>query len=368
MDVTTDSAEALDTPALVRIATAAGYILSTRMLETFRSDSLIPRPTRVGYRGRAPRWLYPRGSGRQLLALLRHRERTKDPNVLRVLLWLEGYPIPIESVRRSINDGIQVVMSGIEREIAARADRPDVDSRDEAIRQLASGVAAKRGRKALPRRSRIKANDRARSAELLIRTFVLGEDVEVTSEDADTVERTMGLTPNGRRHRIDGAGPWLTGPATALFDAADVIALPRAIQSIIDATDAELALARDLVQVLWQGLPVVARMMAVMFDDDNFAGMAGLARLDEDPDIVIILVPAVVGMLRIGWSDNIEATAASLRAMPDFAADMQQVLDLPSALVQERLSSQPAKDQLRMQRMIAAALDGTLPTKAPINR
>src|ERR1700677_2575376 len=85
--------EGLQSVDLLAAAGQAGTGVSDRMLETFRAQGLMPRPRRVGYRGRAPIWRYPPGADRQLLALLGWREHTKDPDVLQVLLWLDGFPI-----------------------------------------------------------------------------------------------------------------------------------------------------------------------------------------------------------------------------------------------------------------------------------
>jgi len=350
----------LDTPALVAAAAAAGYAVSPRMLETFRAEGLMPRPLRVGHSGRAPRWESPVGSERQLLQLLRYRESTKDANVVRVLLWLDGFAVSPDLVRSSIAASLDSMLATVDDFIRSRAERSSNATRDEAVRQLAASMAARRGPKALPRHNRVKAHERARSLELVIRTLGLGEAVEVSEADARMVERALGIAPNGRRHLVDGEGPWLTGPATAMFEAAEVIALPRAAQVIKDATDTELEQARDLVCVLWRGLPMIARLIATMFDDDNYIGMAGLTLLDQEPMMVVILIPAVVGMLRAGWVENIEAIATSLRNLPDFTAEMEQVLNLPQPLVQQRMADQPPEAQQRMQRMIDAALDGRL--------
>jgi hypothetical protein len=207
----------LDSKALIEVAAAAGYKVSGRMLETFRGQSLLLTPTRAGYRGRTPVWLYSPGADRQLLALLAWRERTKNPNVLRVLLWLDGFPIPLVVVRAALADGLQAMVDLLDREITAHARRHGLDprnaaDRDQALSLIAGALAAKRGQKALPRHARVGASQRARAVTLLLRAFALGEPGEVTTEEAITVERVMGLSPNGRRHRVDGAGPWLQAP------------------------------------------------------------------------------------------------------------------------------------------------------------
>jgi len=121
--------------------------------------------------------------------------------------------------------------------------------------------------------------------------FALGERVDATPEDAATVERVLGIAPSGRRHHVYDAEPWLTGPAEAIFAAAEVVALPKVLQAVETATHAELETARQFVVALFRYLPLMARMMAVLFEDENYAGMAGLQRVDERPELVLLMVP-----------------------------------------------------------------------------
>ncbi len=104
----------------------------------------------------------------------------------------------------------------------------------------------------------------------------------------------------------------------------------------------------------------MARLMAVLFDDDNYAGMSGLQHLDEHPDIVMIMVPWVVGRLRAGWQDNLQAIATALDAMPELVAQTEQILDMPDNAIKANLSGAPAHVRETVQRIIDAAIDGTL--------
>src|SRR5580698_9701780 len=91
-----------DSAALLRAAARTGELVSERLLETFRAQGLIPRPYRVGNCGRSPIWRYPPGTERQLIALLRWRQHSKDPDLLKALLWLDGFPIPDATVREAL--------------------------------------------------------------------------------------------------------------------------------------------------------------------------------------------------------------------------------------------------------------------------
>ena len=356
-----------DSAALLRAAARAGEQLSERLLETFRAQSLIPRPRRIGNCGRTPLWRYPPGTERQLVALLRWRQHTKDSDLLTVLLWLDGFPIPDAVVREALLRGLHAMTWTIEREIDQRARRLGVDpadrsARDRAISELAHTAAGKRGNAPVPRRSRVRASDRAHAVSLMIRLFGLGEKIETTAQDAALVERVLGLAPNGRRRTIDGAGPWLTGPAEDLFSAAEITAIPNLPAAVADASEAELATARQIVTTLFRFLPLMVRMTGAMFGDENYTGLAGLSQLDQHPEAVIYLVPMVIGMLKAGWAENLEAVTSALRPFPELATHTQRILGMPAETVEAILAGQPAEARDRAQRLIDAAIEGQFDT------
>jgi hypothetical protein len=353
----------LDSEALRWAAARAGSEISDRMLETFRAQGLIPRPRRVGYRGRAPVWGYPPGTDRQLAALLQWRQQTKDPDLLKVLLWLDGFAIPATAIRDALAGQLRAMTETIEREISHQARRlglnPSEDSgRSQAIDALARTMAAKRGATPVPRRGRVRAPDRAHAVALVIRLFGLGETLEGTAAEGAAMERVLGIAPNGRRHTIAGTGPWLTGPAEALFDASGIVGLPSLVGAVTDASDAELAAARQTVIALFRHLPLMVRMLGAMFGDENYAGLAGLGQIDQHPEIVLYIVPAVMAMFRAGWDENLDAVTSALRQFPELAAQTKRGLDTPTATVNANLADQPAAVRERAQRLINAAVEG----------
>ncbi|MFG2276030.1 hypothetical protein ACGFNY_40500 [Streptomyces chartreusis] len=361
MSVDSTGVESAD---LLRAVAAAGFRVSERMLEDFRSSAqgLLPRPQRGANRGRRPVWLYPPGSGRQLVSLLRWREYTKDPNILRVLLWLDGFPISTGAVRNSVNATLSTTSQTLERELAVEASRLGLDpaaGREAALSSISSALAAKRGPSALPRLVRVTASERADAVELLLRLFAFGETVDTTEEEASTVEKVLGVLP-GRRQGVNGSGPWLVGPARDLFDAAQFVSVPRMAETAIEATDAELESARPIVAMLFRILPLVAKMIGALFGNDNYTGMQGVGHLNENPEFVMLLVPMVVGMIRAGWQENLDTIATALEPFPALVADIERVLDLPSKQVERNLEGQPAPVQHRARLLIDAALDGKL--------
>jgi hypothetical protein len=355
----------LESADLLAAATRTGTEISDRMLETFRAQGLIPRPRRVGYRGRAPVWRYPPGADQQLVALLSWRERTKDPDVLQVLLWLDGFPIPAAAVRDALTRQLRNVIDAIGKEISRHArdlglDPADETARNQAIDTLARTMAARRGTTPLVRRTRMRASDRAHAVALLVRVFGLGETIDGAAQDATAMEQVLGIAPNARRRSISGEEPWLTSPAEELFDAAGIVGLPRLAEAVATATEPELCAARQTVVALFQYLPLMIRMVGVMFGDDNYTGLAGLGQFDQQPEYVFYLVPMVISMLRAGWKENLDAVTTALQPFPELAAQAQRILDMPASRVDANLAGQPAAIRQCAQRLIEAAIEGTI--------
>jgi hypothetical protein len=360
----------LESADLLAVALQAGTKISDRMLEAFRAQGLIPRPHRAGYRGRAPIWRYPAGADRQLLALLRWRERTKDPDVLQILLWLDGFPISAVAVRDALARQLASVIDAIDREIGRHArdlglDPSDETARGPAIDALARTMAGKRGTTPLVRRGRMRSSDRTQAVALLVRVFGLGEQIDGSAHEGALVENVLGIAPNGRHHTIDGEGPWLTGPAEDLFGAAGIVGIPRLAETVADATEAELDAARQTVVTLFQYLPIMIRMVGVMFADDNHTGLAGLGQLDQQPEFVIYLIPMVMAMLKAGWKDNLDAVTSALQPFPELAAQAQRILGMPAAQVEKNLAGQPAAVRQRGERLIEATIEGKFDVNNP---
>jgi hypothetical protein len=265
------------------------------------------------------------------------------------------------------------VIDAIDQEISRRARDLGLDPADEAaqgpaIDDLARIVAAKRGPTPLVRRTRMRASDRTRAVALLVRVFGLGEIIDGTAHDSTLIENVLGMSPNGRRRSISGEEPWLSGPAEELFGAAGIVGLPRLAEVIADATDAELGAARQTVVAMFHYLPIVIRMVGVMFGDDNYTGLAGFGQLDQQPEFVIYLIPVIISMLRAGWQENLDAITAALQPFPEVAAQAQRIVEMPAAEVRANTASQPATVRQRGERLIQAAIEGKFEVNNPNGR
>ena len=352
----------LDSPALLAAASAAGHPITDRMLAALRAQGLVPSPQRAGYQGRTPVWLYPAGADGQLVALLRYRAGTRDPDLLRVLLWLDGFSIPTGDVRRVLAGHLRQMTEAIEQAIKVEAGQRGLDPADDAARAqalsgLAGAMAAKRGTSALPRHGRTPARDRAEAVELLVRSIGLGEHVAGTPDQGEAVERVLGVSPGRRRSPVSGQ-PWITGPTEEIFGAADMVSMPRLLEIMIDAPDAEIEAARQSVIALIRILPLAARMMDALSGKDNSVGLKGLEQVAERPEAVLWLLPAVVALTRGGMSENISAVTEALQPLPRLAERARALPDMPAATLRGNLETQPEKVRRQVERIVAAAIDG----------
>jgi hypothetical protein len=355
----------LDGRALHDAAARAGVPVSERMLESFRYEGLMPRPRRAGQRGRSPVWVYPPGADAQLVRLQRWRARTKDTGVLKVFLWLDGFPVPAADVRAALLGYLGKMSSFIEQAVSSRAeelglDLADPDGRSAAVEELARVMAAKHGSTPIPRRARTSAADRSHALALLVRTIGLGEPVKGTPAEGEAVERVLGIGPNGRRYSPDGAGPWLTGPAEEIFGTAGIVGIPGMLKTLEDVPDDILAQARQSVNALFRLLPLAARMMDVLAGQDNAGGLAAMEQIADNPENVMWVLAAVTTMLATGWGENLAALTDSLQQIPELAERATGLLDLTTAELGVRLAGKPVQERHQVERIVDAAIDGKL--------
>ncbi|MFB8086853.1 hypothetical protein [Streptomyces sp. NPDC055992] len=348
---------------LLRAATSAGFgTLTERQMEEFRYDGLMPRPVRVGNDGNRPVWLHPPGSDHRLVRLLRWREHTKDKDVLRVVQWVEGFPVALNDVRASATVVMENLAHGLEQIFGAEASRQSldpVDDKDTVVDSVAATMAAMRGKNALPRPIRLPAGERATAVAHLLQIFGLGTQPDLAEAEAQTIEKVLGVSP-GRRQRVEGAEPWLTGPARALNDAADFVSLPRMAEALADATDADWQEARSPAAALFLQLPVFTRALAALTGKANFAGMGGSIEWDSEPLFAVILIAFVLGARQSGWYDNISNLTDALGQWPTLVGEMKPVLDMPQHQLKRNLAGHGPEMEARTHRIIQALLDGDL--------
>ncbi|WLQ37646.1 hypothetical protein P8A18_31260 [Streptomyces castrisilvae] len=126
----------------------------------------------------------------------------------------------------------------------------------------------------------------------LLQIFGLGTQSGLAEAEAQTIEKLLDVSP-GRRQRVEGSEPWLTGPVSAFNDAADFVSLPRMAEAPASATNAEWQEARSLAAAFFLQLPVFPRALVALTGKGNFAGMDGTPEWDSEPFFAVILIAFV---------------------------------------------------------------------------
>jgi DNA-binding transcriptional MerR regulator len=361
----------LQTAQLLDLAGETDRSVTERTLEYWRHQGLLPRPERSGQNGKRPVWDYPSETGDQLRALLRLRQQSKDPNVLRAALWYDGYPIETPRVRDSINTYLHQLRDICEKELTKRAGTTDDPAARWQAIQAVSRVMAGRRAKGFPRLGRQALAERSTGIALTL-GLLLGDEEAMRHLEADApaVERLIGVD-RGRRFRPNGAGPWLDGPPEeGLASFANMGSLDRLITVVDSASDKELEIARNLARTLLGGISAFSRIADAFDGRDNASGMAGMRMLDDDPHAALIVVPLVLSIL--SSTELAQNLAQILTALQSNVLPLEQQARELAALPEEQraerlknLSQLPFVEQVRIKRLVVEFSGGSEPADTP---
>lgn len=264
----------MDTDALLAAAREAGGEVTDRQLELWRYKGLMPRPVRAEGRGR---WLYPPGSDRRLARLISLRASIRSLELIRVVLWLDGFAVATGEVREALAEAVRRLAEAIEP-----------GDGEGSIDGLAVALAATRGRALLANGGMGRAERTRAYALLIAAAFGDPEALAAHRDDEPLLARLLG--ENG-----SAAAVLATGESPAL-------PLPRPAElapTVEAASDAELELARRTVRAIAVWWPLMVSLAGR--DRPEGAAISGLARatVEELPaDLLPLLVAGVVGALR----------------------------------------------------------------------
>lgn len=353
------------TESTVRITTAELLGLANdpeitaRTLEYWRQESLLPKARRTGQHGKRPEWTYPVEAGEQLAALLRLREKTRQPDVLRVALWFEGFPVEPERVRASITAVLRRSLEMFTKEIDKRRERgaSSEDSTWAALEQIGRTLARKRGKNTLPRYGRQTREERDRAMTLML-GLALGHTAAAArlENDEPHVERMLGLY-RARRPRA-GMGAWLDGPAGEGLDAfAYLGSLPALIETFETVSDEELAASRISARIMLDGMVAFAHMADAFAVTENAVGLAAIDVFRDEPTTAVWMTAFVIAASRSSaLSENLRSivNAFSQNLLPVEQRARELAALSPEALTQElpELESLPFIEQVRLKRLI----------------
>lgn len=270
----TGQADWVDTEALLAAAKAAGGVVTDRQLELWRYKGLMPRPVRAEGQGR---WLYPPGADRRLARLVTLRASIRSLELIRVVLWLEGFALETGEVREALAEAVRRL---------AEAVGPDDDGGS--IAGLAATLAATRGRSLFSNGGMSRA-ERGRAYALLIASaFGDPDELEARRGDEPLLARLFGAGNSAASVIATGGGSPLPLPRPA--------ELPATVEA---ASDSELELARRVVRATTVWWPLMVSLAGR--DRPEGAGLNALARqtIEELPaDLLPLLVAGVLGALR----------------------------------------------------------------------
>jgi hypothetical protein len=208
MHTVVTSAEGADIAAWEFVELAAQLGVGRRRLEEWRARGLIPRPTLAGYEGKRPRWVYPADSAKQLRAVVRLRQNTRDLDAIRVMLWVQGFSIPVDAVRSSLLVVLRRFEEAMVRDVARFApadigperlrENPVVLQR--ALEAYADDAARQRSRFPIKRHVRMSLAERQRGILYILAPFF---DQPREEQDAILAERVYGIS-RGRSGTAQG--------------------------------------------------------------------------------------------------------------------------------------------------------------------
>ena len=312
--------ESIDTGALQLVAKASGASVTERQLELWRYRGLLPRPVRRP--GGGGRWVYPPGAPEQLRRLLYWRERAGNLDLVRIGLWIEGFPVAREGVRRALGSFVDGWATALARERGSETDAPAAT-----IDVLARKLAGMRSRAPVPHVVRMTLEERRRGYGFMLAVmFNVETEIERRSGDAWLVERMIGLR--------SGRGGGLAA-AFALESVSERLArLPspdKAVGVISDATEDEFEFVRRLVQVMIVWGPL---LLPLVLDGEGakaepFATLARDFFADTPPRFYPFVVVALLVMLRAGGPDEAELRA-HVAALAPGALDVDMLRNLPA--------------------------------------
>lgn len=318
---------------LIALAADHGEAITPRSLELWRYRGLLPRPVRRDG-GRAV-WLYPPGTDRQLLRLLHWRTRVRDLELIRVTLWVEGFPIDLEGVRGALSAAFDAWAAAIARERPA-GDGADLTS---AVDALARKMAAMRGRAVVQRVVRMKAAERTRAyGYMLALMFGLEEEIERRKDDALLLERMVGLR--------SGRGGGLATVMPTGIDEQRLVRLPppsEVKRVIVTASDDEYEFVRRMVQMMVIWTPLLLPLLLSEYGA-NADGFVTLVRgmFDElRPSFYPLLVGALLVLLH-GKDATGEELHQHIRALEPGRLDLEFLLSLPTEVRAGALAGLPA--------------------------
>lgn len=285
--------------ALAEVARRAGYTdVTPSQVHRWVRERLLPATGRQVPEGKAGFRTEPsKEAERQLLALCAWRLETKQLNQLAVLLWMDGWEVPVARVRHSLGS-------------FAPSDPPRPRNRTEreALEEHLEVMAYKFAPRAKARFGR-RGVQREEIAEALLPILrrIAGLGSRIRKQDAAVIERMTGQD----RARVDAtptAEPWLVTPAVESVEMATGLTLHQA-SALAEATHEELDRAKPRLRFWIRVGPAIAALLAPR-GDAEFAGVHTLGM--QPPKAAVETLALMLFFDRIGFGSDLDGLIAGL--------------------------------------------------------
>lgn len=304
---------------LARIAAEAGYPeVTASRVHTWATARLLPQTAKRVSRGSTGFSSELRdGVAAQLIALAKHRRLTANRHTLAVLLWLDGWDVPHDLVRKALLSVIpERTLSDASEETLDRLDRLAATVASLLVRRFRPG----------PRGAKV-ATDAA--AALVPAVHGAYEPDEYAARNLELIAGH----DRGRTDGLQGAAPWLGGPARAPWRFLSRQAHPSRVRDYIRRLPSEeLDQTRSHARYLTYELPAFARAFEVWFGR-GFAGFRVLAMLTTRNAEIPALVAVVV--------DRFPSLSRRLDLLMDGLAPYRQRRDAVLAIADAYASEHP---------------------------
>jgi hypothetical protein len=171
------------------------------------------------------------------------------------------------------------------------------------------------------------------------------------------VERLLGVD-RGRRFKVDGVGPWLTGPATdTLPGFAKTGSLAALIAAVEAASDENLEAARQSARTLVHGLAVFTTLVDGMCGQDNVSGMKWATFVAGDPFDPLFVISFCLSAARSselapGLTAMLQAITDSVLPLSRLTEELLQAARTPNSAVRDIIRKLSFKEQGQIRRVI----------------
>jgi hypothetical protein len=333
--------------------------ITDRKIERWYKEDCLPRPHHIyiaGLRGSLSR--YPAHAVAQALALCQlQRVKRYSFDALRILLWIDGFPIPPERVRASLQSAIEAIRDDIRRHWKA-------SWRDKlAVAEgLVTRVAPRLARTMLGSLMKQRLSEQDQISFLTMQMQLLVGDVpafdsgdEYVTEDREVVDKPLaevfvdvyGLQ-RAQTDALGDAKPWLPrNIAPTLIELArrQVLSLKYVLATVQDATPNDLEQARADRDTMFVRFPEFVRGAEVLFGENAFG--FGMFRMladwtsKDDATYQALVVGGLLVIRRSGYGQALNeistairfAAAANSRWQTLLAALARELPDIGQAIV-----------------------------------